>query len=237
MMRHDIEQDTWKQLAGNAAAQLVEDGMVIGLGSGSTVTYLIYALARRIQDGLRIVGAVPTSEATHDLAHNLGIPLTDLDTHPTLDLCIDGADEIDSQFNLIKGGGGALLREKVVASVSRRFVIIADQTKEVPLLGSRSPVPVEIIPFALTPIRLRLESLGATVKIRRLGEHIFVTDNNHNILDCTFPNGIADPDTLDAQMHAIVGVLETGLFLHMAQAAIIGGPDGVKVLRYRAPEL
>lgn len=231
MMQHDIQRDTWKQLAGNAAAQLVEDGMVIGIGTGSTVTYLIYALARRIQDGLRIVGAVPTSQATYDLAHNLGIPLTDLDTHPALDLCIDGADEIDSQFNLIKGAGGALLREKVVASVSRRFVVIADQTKEVSLLGVQSPVPVEIIPFALTPIRLQLESLGATVQIRHLGEQIFVTDNNNNILDCTFPNGIVDPASLDAQMHAIIGVLETGLFLHMAHAAIIGGPDGVKVLQ------
>lgn len=231
MMQHDIQQDTWKQLAGNAAAQLVEGGMVIGLGTGSTVAYLIYALARRIADGLRIVGAVSTSQATFDLAQKLGIPLTDLDAHPALDLCIDGADEIDRQLNLIKGGGGALLREKVVASVSRRFVVIADKTKEVPLLGSQSPVPVEVIPFALTPVRQRLEALGASVQLRRLGEQIFMTDNHNCILDCTFPNGIADPATLDAQMHAIVGVQETGLFLQMAQQAIIGGPDGVKVLR------
>src|SRR5579885_1065783 len=231
MMQHDIQRDTWKQLAGNAAAKLVEDGMVIGLGTGSTVAYLIYALAQHIHDGLRIVGAVPTSQATYELAQNLGIPLTDLNTHPTLDLCIDGADEIDSQLNLIKGGGGALLREKVVASVSRRFVVIADQTKKVPLLGSLSPVPVEVLPLALTPVRQRLESLGATVQIRQMGEQIFVTDNNNNILDCTFPNGITDPATLDAQMHAIIGVLETGLFLQMAHEAIIGGFDGVTVLR------
>src|SRR5579885_3574570 len=230
MMQHDIQRDTWKQLAGNAAAKLVEDGMVIGLGTGSTVAYLIYALAQRIHDGLRIVGAVPTSQATYELAQNLGIPLTDLNTHPTLDLCIDGADEIDSQLNLIKGGGGALLREKVVASVSRRFVVIADQTKKVPLLGSLSPVPVEVFPLPLTQLGQRLEALGATVQIRHLGEQIFVTDNHNNIFDCTFPNGIADPVALDAQMQSIVGVLETGLFLHMAQAAIIGGPNGVKVL-------
>lgn len=230
MMQHDIQRDTWKQLASNAAAKLVEDGMVIGIGTGSTVTYLIHALARRLQDGLQIVGAVPTSQATYELAHNLDIPLTDLNAHPTLDLCIDGADEIDSQLRLIKGAGGALLREKVVASATRRFVIIADETKYVSQLGHHFPVPVEVIPFALTPVRQRLEALGATVQIRQQGERIFVTDNHNAILDCTFPNGIADPAALDAQIHAIVGVLETGLFLNMAQEAIIGGPGGVKVL-------
>ena len=229
-MRQTIEQDTWKHLAGDAAAKLVEEGMVIGLGTGSTVTHLLYALAQRIQDGLHIVGAVPTSQATHDLAAKLGIPLTDLDTHPALDLCLDGADEIDGQLHLIKGAGGALLREKVVASVSRRFVVIVDATKQVSRLGTHAPVPVETIPFALTPVRKRLEALGAIVQVRHQGDKLFLTDNQNALLDCTFPNGITDPAGLDAQMHTIAGALETGLFLNMAQEALIGGPEGIKVL-------
>src|SRR5437660_983722 len=161
MMQHEIQQDSWKQLAGEAAAKLIEDGMVIALGSGSTAAYLIYALARRIQAGLSIVGAFPTSKVTGELASNLGIPLTDLDTHPELDLDIDGADEIDSQLGLIKGGGGALLREKVVASAAQRFIVIADINKQVRQLGLKTPLPVETIPFAATPVRKRLEALGA----------------------------------------------------------------------------
>src|SRR5947209_11229344 len=144
-MSHAIQQDSWKQLAGEAAAKLVEDGMVLGLGSGSTAVYLVNALARRIQQGLHIIGAVPTSQATAQLASSLGIRITDLDTHPELDLAIDGADEIDSQLRLIKGGGGALLREKIVASAAHRFIVIADATKQVTQLGLKMPLPVETI--------------------------------------------------------------------------------------------
>src|SRR6516225_9565457 len=128
-MQDNDQQDEWKRLVGETAATLIEDGMVIGLGSGTTAIQMIYALGRRIQEGLRITGAVATSHASENLARELGIPLTDLDTHPILDLDIDGADEIDQQMHLIKGGGGALLREKIVASSSRRFVVIADATK------------------------------------------------------------------------------------------------------------
>jgi ribose 5-phosphate isomerase A len=223
MMPHEIQQDSWKQLAGEAAAKLIEDGMVIGLGSGSTAAYLIYALARRIQAGLSIVGAVPTSKVTGELASNLGIPLTDLDTHPELDLDIDGADEIDSQLGLIKGGGGALLREKIVASVAQRFIVLADITKQV-------RQPVETIPFAATPVRKRLEALGAIVQLRQLAGQLYLTDNNNVILDCTFPGGITDPPDLENRIKRIVGVVETGLFLNMASQAIIGGPEGVKIL-------
>jgi ribose 5-phosphate isomerase A len=229
MIEHNIPQDTWKQLASNAAARLVEDDMLIGIGTGSTATFFIYALAQRLQSGLRIVGAVPSSQATKDLAGNLGIPLTDLDTHPELDLYIDGADEIDLQLRLIKGAGGALLREKIVASVSQRFIVIGDITKSVTQLGQRSPVPVEVSPFAATPVRKRLEGLGASVQLRQLGGSTFVTENCNIILDCTFPNGISHPEDMNAQMHSIVGVVETGLFLGMAAQAIIGGPDGVTV--------
>lgn len=230
MTQQEIQQDTWKRMAGIAAAALIEDGMVIGLGSGSTAVQLTYALAQRIREGLRIVGAVPTSKATEQLAHQLGIPLTTLDDHPELDIDIDGADEIDDSLSLIKGGGGALLREKIVATSARRFVIITDITKQVPILGSKTPLPVEIIPFALSPVRKRLESLGASVALRLVGENVFITDNSNFILDCTFPGGIPDPPALQAAMKQIVGVVETGLFLNMVEQAVIGGPDGVKIV-------
>ena len=230
MTQQNIQQDTWKQMAGAAAAQLIEDGMVIGLGSGSTAVQLVYALAQRIQEGLRIVGAVPTSKATEQVAYQLGIPLTTLDDYPELDIDIDGADEIDGTLALIKGGGGALLREKIVAASARRFVIVADITKQVSILGMKMPLPIEIIPFALSPVRKRLEALGASVALRYVGETVFITDNSNFILDCTFPGGIADPLALQAVIKQIVGVVETGLFLHMAEQAIIGGPDGVKLV-------
>ncbi len=229
-MEHNTQQDTWKHLAGDVAATFIEDGMVIGLGSGTTATQMIYALGRRIQEGLTITGAVPTSQATAELARKLGIPLTDLDTHPVLDLAIDGADEIDSQLRLIKGGGGALLREKIVASSARRFIIVGDLTKQVAQLGRNTPLPVEVISFAATPVSKRLEALGASVRLRRSGDSVFVTENCNIIFDCFFADGITDPTELDTRIHSIVGVVETGLFLHMAERAIIGGPDGVKVL-------
>jgi len=229
-MNDSDQQDRWKRLAGEAAVSFIEDGMVIGLGSGTTATQMIYALGRRIQEGLRITGAVATSHASEDLARKLGIPLSDLDTHPMLDLDIDGADEIDQQLRLIKGGGGALLREKIVASAARRFIVIGDATKRVTLLGQNTPLPVETIPFAATPVIKRLEALGATVQLRRSGDNVFFTENCNIILDCFFANGIADPVELDTRMHHIVGIVETGLFLHMAERAIIGGPEGITVI-------
>ncbi len=234
MMPHDIPQDSWKQMAGAAAANLIEDGMVVGLGTGSTSNFLIYALARRVQEGLHIIGTISSSQASHDLAESLGIPVTNLDTHPTLDIYIDGADEIDTQLNLLKGAGGALLREKIVASAARRFVVIADVTKQVTHLGTNFPVPVEVVPFALTPVRKHLESLGAHVTPRQLAGQAFITENGNIVLDCAFPDGIADPIGLSANIHKIVGVVETGLFLGMATQAIIGGPKGVLTLPERS---
>jgi len=231
MMQDKMQQDSWKQLVGEAAAQLAEDGMVLGLGSGTTATHLLYALAQRIQHGLRIVGGVPTSKATEELAHTLGIPLTTLDAYPELDLAIDGADEIDNQLCLIKGGGGALLREKIVASAARRFVVIGDVTKQVPILGNHFPLPVEIVPFAAAPVRRRLEALGAQVRVRQQGAETFITDNGNMIIDCSFAGGIKDAVEIQKRLKEIVGVVETGLFLHMAERAIIGGPDGLKTLR------
>jgi len=234
-MGHD-HQDTWKHAAGVEAVKFIEEGMVLGIGSGTTAAQMIYALAQRIHNGLRIRGAVPTSQATAELAVKLGIPLTDLDTYPELDLAIDGADEIDGQLRLIKGGGGALLREKIVASSAQRFVVIGDVTKQVAQLGYTAPLPVEVIPFAATPVRRRLEALGASVQMRQAANRAFRTDNGNVILDCFFAQGIDDPEELESGIRRIVGVVESGLFLHMAELAIISGPEGIKLLPLVLPD-
>ncbi len=226
----DIERDTWKQMVGSAAARRVEDGMIIGLGTGSTTNHFIHALARRVQEGLRIRGAVASSEASKALASSLGILVSDLDTFPEIDLYIDGADEIGPQLSLIKGGGGALLHEKIVASSAHHFIVIADKTKLVPRLGISFPVPIETVPFGAAPVHRRLQALGATVQVRQIAGKVFLTEERNFILDCTFPAGIADPADLDAHFHAIAGVVESGIFLNLAHEAIIAGPDGFKTL-------
>lgn len=233
-MQHSPEQLREKQMAGEEAVKYIENGMVIGIGTGTTAAYMIQALAQRLREGLNIVGAVPTSEATAQLASKLGIPLTDLDTHPQLDLDIDGADEIDGQLRLIKGAGGALLREKIVAAASRRFIVIADSSKLVSQLGHKFPVPVEVIPFARTPVQLQLQALGARVQLRQRDSQVFRTDSGNIILDCFFPAGISDPQTLHVRIKSIVGVVESGLFFNMAERAIIGSTRGIQVLVNRA---
>ena len=222
--------DGYKNMVGSAAAELVEHGMVIGLGTGSTAAFLVRALAQRMHAGLRIVGAVPTSQETADLAASLVIPLVTLEEYPVLDLALDGADEIDPHLNLIKGGGGALLREKIVATAARRFVVIGDSSKLVPRLGTHFALPVEVVPFALSLVRRHLEALGAQVQPRMHEQQLFVTDNQNYILDCRFPAGISDPTLLQAQIRAITGVVEHGLFLGIAQQALVAGPGGLKVL-------
>ena len=234
-MEYD-RQDSWKHAAGVEAVKYIEDGMVLGIGTGTTAAQMIYALAQRIQNGLRIKGAVPSSQATAELAGKLGIPLTDLDTYPELDLAIDGADEIDGQLRLIKGGGGALLREKVVASSAQHFIVIGDVTKQVEQLGHTVPLPVEVIPFAATPVRRHLEALGALVQMRQAANGVFRTDNGNIILDCFFAQGIAHPEELELRIRRIVGVVESGLFLHMTELAIISGPEGIKLLPLVLPD-
>jgi ribose 5-phosphate isomerase A len=221
--------DQEKQLAARAAVQLVESGDIVGLGSGSTATYAIRFLAERVREGLKIVG-IPTSQKTKQLAEQLGIPLATLEEQPQIDIDIDGADEIDAQLNLIKGGGGALLREKVVASASRRFVVIAESTKQVAHLG-RFPLPVEVIPFAESLIKTRIEALGAKVSLRRYAyDNPYVTDEGHHILDCNFGQ-IADPSALAQKLRSMPGVVEHGLFIGMAEMAFVGNDRRVVQLK------
>jgi len=221
--------DEEKQAAARAAVQLVEPGNIVGLGSGSTAAFAVRFLAERVREGLKIVG-IPTSLQTQHLAEQLGIPLTTLDEHPVIDIDIDGADEIDPQLNLIKGGGGAFLREKIVASVSKRFVVIGDSAKQVPRLG-KFPLPVEVIPFAQSLIKPQIEALGASVALRQYAYgNPYVTDEGHHILDCTFGE-IADPPALAQKFCNIPGVVEHGLFIGMAEMALIGKDGEVIQLR------
>ena len=210
---------------------MVESGNIVGLGSGSTAAYAVQFLAERIREGLglKIVG-IPTSQKTQQLAEELKIPLATLDEHSSIDIDIDGADEIDPQLNVIKGGGGALLREKIVASISRRFIVIADSSKQVARLG-KFPLPVEIIPFAEKLIASRIADIGAEVALRRGADgNPYVTDEGHHILDCQFGE-IADPPALAEKLRAMPGVVEHGLFIGMAEMALIGKGGEVVSLR------
>lgn len=218
-----------KQIAARAAVELVEAGSTVGLGSGSTAAYAVRFLAERVRQGLNIVG-IPTSQQTQHLAEQLGIPLAALEDHPKIDIDIDGADEIDPELNLIKGGGGAFLREKIIASASRRFIVIADSAKQVKRLG-KFPLPVEVVPFAQSLIKPQIEALGAKVALRSYAYgNPYVTDEGHHILDCTF-GVIPDPPGLAEKLRCIPGVVEHGLFIGMAELALIGSDGRVIQLR------
>jgi len=214
-----------KEAAGRAAAELVRDGDVVGLGTGSTAYFAVVALGERVKAGLKITG-IPTSLQTADLARAVGIPLTTLDEHPEIDITIDGADEIDAKLNLIKGGGGALLREKVVASASKRMVVVADSSKVVSALG-KFPLPVEIISFARTVIEKNIASLGGSPKLRtRPDGSPYITDNGNQILDCSFGK-ISDPPTLAMALSNIPGIVEHGLFIGLAKLMMVGRENSV----------
>lgn len=221
---------TQKERVGQAALQYVQSGMVLGLGSGSTSECFIRALGEAVKAGrFHDIRGIPTSLQSQRLAAQLGIPLLPLSACRQIDLAIDGADEIDPALNLIKGLGGALLREKIIEQNSRRFIVIADSSKLVSQLGSRCPVPVEVLPFAAAAQVDFLRSLGATVQQRLEGTASYVTDNGHHIYHCTF-GPIACAGELDAKMHARAGIIETGLFLGMAERAIVAWPDRVQEL-------
>lgn len=210
-----------KAAAGQAAAELVEPGMQLGLGTGSTVEHFLVALAAR---GLDVVG-VPTSRATADRCGELRIRVVSLDEVEELDLCIDGADELTESLALTKGGGGALLREKVVATIARRFVVIATGDKLVERLGRSFALPVEVVDFALPVVGRALHALGATAVTTR-GEGAYRTDNGNPILDATFSTGIDDPEVLAVALSLQPGVVEHGLFIDLADEAILGSTDG-----------
>lgn len=227
------EADPRKTAAAAAAVELVEDGMLVGLGTGTTAAVFVDLLGARVRDGLRLRG-VATSAATAAQAAAAGIPIVERFDQP-LDIAVDGADEIDPALNLLKGRGGAMVREKLVAVASRRFVVVADDSKLVPKLGVRM-VPVEVLPFLWPETARRLEALGAAWTLRG-GDTPFVTDNGNLVLDCRFGSGIGDPRELSERLKAVTGVVDHGIFAGIAALAIVAGPDGVRHLRPHAPQV
>jgi len=225
-----LDRDELKRLAAERAIEFVESGMVLGLGSGSTAAFVVDALARRVAAGLQIIG-IPTSERTATQARRLGIPLATFAEHQRIDLSIDGADEVErGTLNLIKGLGGALLREKIVAAASNRFVVVVDQEKLVDRLGDRTPVPVEVTQFGWQVTADRLAQLGAVAELRHAGEdHPFITDGGNYILDCRFAR-IDDPCRLERQIRKIVGAIECGLFVGRSSAVIVASAAGIELL-------
>lgn len=224
-----------KQAAGEAAYGEVRSGMTVGLGTGSTVRWFLEALARGLGSGeVEDIRGVPTSVDTETRCAELGIPLVGLDEAGVLDLTVDGADEVDPELELIKGLGGALLREKMVAAASRLFVVIVDEGKLVRRLGSRSPLPVEVVRFGWRTHLPFFEDLGAEpVPRAEAGGDLYVTDNGNHVVDLTFPGAIDDPAEVEGALRARPGVVATGLFLEMAHKVLVGGDEGVRTLERR----
>ncbi len=220
-----------KRSAAERAVELVESGMRIGLGTGSTAAFAVEAIARRVREGtLRDLVGVPTSNRTRDLVRSLGLPLAELDDVGRLDLTIDGADEVDPRLDLVKGGGGALLREKIVACASDRNVIVVHEAKLVERLAGTLPLPVEVVPFGWRTHLAPLERLGGRAELRRTAAGApYVTDEGHYLLDCRFTGGLDDPAGIQRVLRARPGVVETGLFLGLADLLVVASRDGVTV--------
>jgi ribose 5-phosphate isomerase A len=232
MMNDPHKNDQEKEAAARASLRFVKDGQVVGLGTGSTAAYFIQLLGEQVKNGLRIRG-IPSSDRSREQAASLGIPLTTLDECQQIDVTVDGADEFDPQLRLIKGGGGALLREKIVASATRQLVIVADATKRVPVLG-KFPLPVEVIKFAQALVKKKIEALGAQVGLRRNADgKAYLTDENNYILDCRFGR-IPDADALARQLSDMPGVVEHGLFIGMASVVLVA--DGSNIIELQAPD-
>ncbi len=226
----DVEH--FKKLAGEKAVERVKDGMVLGLGTGSSAKYATIKIGQLWQAGaLTGIVGIPTSSGTEELAREFDIPLTTLDEHPVIDLAIDGADEIDPNLDLIKGLGGALVREKITEIATKYLIIVADDSKMVDKLGTRGPLSVEVTQFAWRHHSRWLASLGCEPVLRGGKDTPYITDNHNFILDCTFPNGIDDPAELDTILNNQPGIVGHGLFLKMANEAIVAGGDGIEVIR------
>lgn len=218
-----------KRRAAEAALEYVRSGMVLGLGTGSTARYFIEGVGRLVAGGSDLRG-VPTSIATAEAAKQLGIPLTSLEESLWLDLCVDGADEVDPKLDLIKGMGGAMFRERIVAAASKMFVVAVDEAKLVSQLGTTAPVPVEVHPFGWRNASAALEELGGKIEMRRRDGEAYRTDNGNHILDAQF-GPIKDPSRLASRIARIPGVVAHGLFLDMADAVLVGSDEGVRTLR------
>lgn len=219
--------DDLKKRAAERAIEFVTDGQIVGLGTGSTTRFAIQGLARRVGEGLKIVG-VPTSLETERMAKELGIDIVQLNDVDHIDITIDGADEVDPRFNMIKGGGGALTREKLVAIASTKRVMIVDDSKLVDQLGQTRAVPVEVLPFAWRLTEKRLAELGCQPVLRQKSDATLETDNGNYILDCNF-GAIADPESLEPRIKLVPGVVETGLFIRIADVLVIGFSDHVEL--------
>jgi ribose 5-phosphate isomerase A len=217
-----------KKIAGEKAVEHIEAGMVVGLGTGSTAYYAIKKIGDEVKEGLEVT-CIATSKATEVIAKECGIPLSSLAEHPDIDVTIDGADEVDPNLNLIKGMGGALVREKIIASASKKVVIVTDPSKIVDVLGTRSPLPVEVIPFGVNFCQKQLQKLGCNAEIRKKNNELFVSDNGNYIVDCFFKKILA-PKKLQREINCIPGVVDNGLFLNIADEVIIGTKNGIKKL-------
>jgi ribose 5-phosphate isomerase A len=224
-----LDRDHLKRAAAQRAVEFVESGMIVGLGTGSTASFVVEQLAARVACGLSVI-AIPTSENTAALAHRLGIPLATFAEQRRIDLAIDGADEVERRtLDLIKGRGGALLREKIVAAASRRFIVVVDQEKLVDRLGEHAPVPVEIVQFGWQATAASLAKLGADPELRQSGGQPFVTDGGNFILDCHF-GPLDDPPRLERQIKMAVGVVESGLFIGRSSAVVVATESGVDIV-------
>jgi ribose 5-phosphate isomerase A len=223
-----LKQEEMKRLAAEKACEYIEDGMILGLGTGSTIEYALKKIGKMVNEGMKIKG-IPTSFRTKKIANEEKIPLTSLEENPIIDLTIDGADEVDSELRLIKGGGGALTREKIIAYYSKKLIIVIDETKVVKMLGIDFSLPVEVVKFGWTLTKNKLKEFNCNVELRRIMENPYITDNSNYILDCEFDR-IKDPEQLEIDINNIPGVVENGLFIGLADEIIVGSKQGIKTL-------